>query len=94
MTDYTKMALEGHCPGFAVLSPEEEKAIMSATYEPGQFDKAQKLYEIVIKWRDKHNVWDGEVIALYDNVREDFDDLVQDLIRVVGYAEYREPTDD
>ena len=63
------------------------------TYEPGPFDQAQKLYDIVIKWRDENNVWDGEVIALYDHVRETFDDLVFDLIRTVGYAPYKDEED-
>jgi hypothetical protein len=49
-----------------------------------------KLYDIVTKWRDENNVWDGEVIALYDHVRETFDDLVHELIRTVGYAPYKE----
>ena len=52
-----------------------------------------KLYDIVTKWRDKNNVWDGEVIALYDYVRETFDDLVIDLINTVGYAPYKEEED-
>jgi hypothetical protein len=53
-------------------------------------DQKDKLYDIVIKWRDENNVWDGEVIALYDHVRETFDDLVHELIRTVGYAPYKE----
>lgn len=52
-----------------------------------------KLYDIVIKWRDENNVWDGEVIALYDYVRDTFDDLVMDLITTVGYAPYKEEED-
>jgi hypothetical protein len=52
-----------------------------------------KLYNIVTKWRDENNVWDGEVIALYDHVRETFDDLVMDLITTVGYAPYMEEED-
>lgn len=56
-------------------------------------DQKDKLYDIVIKWRDENNVWDGEVIALYDHVRENFDDLVFDLIRTVGYAPYKEEED-
>lgn len=57
-------------------------------------DQKDKLYDIVTKWRDENNVWDGEVIALYDHVRETFDDLVFDLIRTVGYAPYVEDEDD
>jgi len=49
-----------------------------------------KLYDAVIKWRDENNVWDGEVIALYDHVRETFDELIHELIRTVGYAPYKE----
>jgi len=49
-----------------------------------------KLYDAVIKWRDDNNVWDGEVIALYDHVRENFDELIHELIRTVGYAPYKE----
>ncbi len=56
-------------------------------------DQKDKLYDIVTKWRDENNVWDGEVIALYDYVRETFDDLVIDLINTVGYAPYKEEED-
>jgi len=53
-------------------------------------DQKDKLYDAVIKWRDENNVWDGEVIALYDHVRETFDELIHELIRTVGYAPYKE----
>lgn len=56
-------------------------------------DQKDKLYDIVTKWRDENNVWDGEVIALYDYVRETFDDLIFDLINTVGYAPYKEEED-
>jgi hypothetical protein len=70
----------------------DDVAAIAVAHDEIQAQK-DKLYDIVIKWRDENNVWDGEVIALYDHVRETFDDLVHELIRTVGYAPYKEEED-
>jgi hypothetical protein len=69
----------------------DDVAAIAASHDEIQAQK-DKLYDIVTKWRDENNVWDGEVIALYDDVRETFDELIQELIRTVGYAPM--PADD
>lgn len=66
------------------LPPIDRGGWISA--EADAVDRGRKLYDIVTKWRDENNVWGGEVIALYDSVRETFDDLIIDLINTVGYA--------
>jgi len=70
----------------------DDVTAIAAAHDEIQAQK-NKLYDAVIKWRDENNVWDGEVIALYDDVRENFDDLIHDLIRTVGYAPYKEEED-
>jgi hypothetical protein len=72
------------------LPPTDRGGWTSA--EADAHDRGRVLYDIVTKWRDENGVWNGEVIALYDNVRETFDDLIFDLINTVGYAP--EPPED
>lgn len=71
-------------PGVGPLPPTDRGGWISA--EADAQDRGRKLYDIVTKWRDDNGVWNGEVIALYDHVRETFDDLIFDLINIVGYA--------
>lgn len=52
--------------------------------------KQEELYELCIKFRDKHDISCPETISQVDNVIVDAYRFIEDICDIIGYREYED----